>query len=83
MSPWKLLGTGIWEESNYCLPVSLSPSLQLEQMGSRQAGSVCLCMHVAGAISLLDSALRAETGRVSSLEQQVWTHTSSQVCVSL
>lgn len=36
--------TGIWEEANYCLPVSLSPSSQLEQMGSWLAGSVYVCV---------------------------------------
>lgn len=41
--------TGIWEETNYCLPVSLSFLL-----------CVCLCMHLARASSLLDFALRAK-----------------------
>lgn len=40
-------------------------------------------MYLARAISLLDSALRAETGRVSGLKQQVVTYTSPQVYVSL
>lgn len=32
-------------------------------------------MHLARAISLLDSSLRAKSGRVSGLEQQIATHT--------
>lgn len=35
--------TGIWEETNYYLPVSLSTSSQLEQVGSRLALCKSVC----------------------------------------
>lgn len=80
--------TGIWEESNYCLSVSsFLPTMPLQPpagAGGQLAGWQCiyLCMHLVGAISLLDSALRAGTRRVSSLEQQVGTYLLPSLCFS-